>query len=73
MLVQHTRSTILSSFLIAVPPAGTITFIFQLLGGHVSDKHLTEQSGFLQLLEPEDIILADKGFDISDDIVQYGG
>lgn len=29
-------------------------------------------SGFLRLLEPGDVILADRGFDIDDDIVLYG-
>lgn len=33
----------------------------------------TEQSGFLQLLEPGDTVLADRGFDISDDIGVHGG
>lgn len=33
----------------------------------------TQQSGFLQLLEPGDTVLADRGFDISDDIGVHGG
>ena len=60
-------------FLIAVSPAGTISFGSRFWGGRVSDKHLTQQSGFLQLLEPGDTVLADRGFDISDDIGVHGG
>ena len=56
-------------FLIAV----SISFVSRFGGGRVSDKHLTQQSGFLQLLEPGDTVLADRGFDISDDIGVHGG
>ena len=60
-------------FLIAISPAGTISFISRLWGGRVSDKYLTHQSGFLRLLEPGDTVLADRGFDIADDIGLHGG
>ena len=39
----------------------------------MSDKYLTHQSGFLRLLEPGDTVLADRGFDIADDIGLHGG
>jgi len=38
----------------------------------VSDCHLTQQCGFLQLLAPSDIVPADRGFDIDDDLRFYG-
>ena len=41
-------------------------------GGCVSDKFLTQQSGFLKLIDPGNTILADRGFDISDDIGLHG-
>ena len=30
-------------------------------------------SGFLRLLDPGDVVLADRGFDIGDDIALHGG
>ena len=34
----------------------------------MSDKVLTQQSGFLDMLEHGDTVLADRGFTIADDI-----
>ena len=41
-------------------------------GGCVSDKHLTEQSGFLHHLQHRDLILADQDYDKADDLVLHG-
>lgn len=41
-------------------------------GGRVSDKTLTRKSGFLQLLEYGDVVLADRGFGVSDDVGIHG-
>jgi len=38
----------------------------------VSDRYLTQQCGFLQLLAPGDLVLADRGFNIDDDLRFYG-
>ena len=40
------------------------------LGVHcrVSDKVITQESGFLDHIEPYDLILADRGFNVSDEI-----
>lgn len=40
-------------------------------GGRTSDKHLTERSGFLDCLNPGDVILADRGFDVADSVGLY--
>ena len=40
--------------------------LFQAVGGCVSDKHLTENSGSLKKLLPGDIVLADQEFYIAD-------
>ena len=34
----------------------------------MSDKHLTEHCGILNYLLPEDVVLADRGFDISESV-----
>ena len=35
-------------------------------------KKMTQESGFFNLLEPGDTILADRGFTIEEDIAVYG-
>ena len=53
--------------LIAISPAGHISFISQLYTGSISDREITERSGFLDFsLEANDSVMADKGFTIQD-------
>ena len=52
-------------FLIGITPQGSISFISKGWGGRTSDKHLTENCGFLNHLLPGDLILADRGFNIA--------
>ena len=59
-------------FLIAITPNGCISFISQCWGGRATDKFITMHSGLLNLLEHGDTVLADRGFDIGDDIALHG-
>ena len=42
--------------------------LLQIRGGRVSDKLITEHCGILDKLIPGDVVLADRGFDISDSV-----
>lgn len=53
-------------------PAGAITFLSAGWGGRVSDKQLKAESGFYDLLEVNDKILADRGFTIRDELALCG-
>ncbi|CAN8026564.1 unnamed protein product [Ixodes persulcatus] len=62
------KSSNTAKFLIGVAPQGAITFISEGWGGRTSDKHITEHCGILDKLKPGDVVLADRGFDISDSV-----
>ena len=59
-------------FLISITPCGSISFLSKCWGGKVSDKVITQKSGFLQHIEPGDTVLADRGFTIAEDIALCG-
>ena len=59
-------------FLIAISPTGAIIFISKCWGGRVSDKHITSSCGFLDKLMHGDLVLADRGFDISEELALHG-
>ena len=54
--------------LVGIAPSGAITFVSDLYAGRVSDKQIVRQCGILNLLEPGDDIMADRGFDIENDL-----
>ena len=63
--------------LLGVDAKGGIMFISQLYEGAISDKQIVERSGFLEILRQKvisgeikkgDAIMADKGFDIQNDL-----
>ena len=58
--------------LIGISPSGAIIFISSLFSGSTSDKEPTRKSGILQLLERGDSIMADRGFDIEEDLIPLG-
>lgn len=55
-------------FLIGITPQGVISYISPGYGGRASDKYITGDCGILDNLLPGDVVLADRGFDISEDV-----
>ena len=62
----------MAKFLIAITPCGTICYVSRCWGGRVSDRYLTQKCGFLEKLQPGDLVLADRGFNIEEDLNFYG-
>ena len=55
-------------FLIGICPQGAVSFISRSWGGRTTDKHIAENCGLLEKLIPGDIVLADRGFNISESV-----
>ena len=49
------------------------SFSFRKVGGRVSVKEMTTKSGFLNLIEKGDQILADRRFTVEEEIPYHGG
>lgn len=52
--------------LVGISSMGSITFVSDSYGGSISDRCLFEKCGLYNLLERNDIVLADRGFNIQD-------
>lgn len=50
--------------LVGISPSGMFTFVSDLYSERTSDKEATKDCGILPLLEENDSVMADKGFDI---------
>ena len=59
-------------YLISITPQGTVNFVSKGYGGCVSDKFITENCGYLHKLQPQDVVLADSGFDVEDSVAFRG-
>lgn len=57
-------------FLIGILPNGTICFISDGFEGSASDKEIVKQSGFLDKINPRDMVLADRGFLIKEELMK---
>ncbi len=54
--------------LIGITPAGAVSFVSGLYAGRTSDKQATIDCGLIDLLEVNDSVMADKGFEIADNL-----
>ena len=59
---SHYKGTNTFKCLLGIAPHGAITFISSLYTGCMSDVEIAKLSGLLDLLEPGDDVMADKGF-----------
>ena len=55
-------------FLIGITPQGTVSYISRAWGGWVTDKYIAENCGILDIINPGDVILADRGFNIQESV-----
>lgn len=58
--------------MIGIAPHGAVIFVSPLFTGCISDREITRCSGLLDLLERNDAIMADKGFNIEDLLLEKG-
>ena len=48
--------------MVAIAPNGAILFVSDAYEGSISDKEIVRVSGFLDFLNPGDVVMADRGF-----------
>ena len=58
--------------LVGITPSGVLSFISELFPGSTSDQEIVKQSNFLNILSPGDSVMADKGFNIRDELASVG-
>lgn len=56
----------------AISPTDAIIFVSKCWGGCASDKTIISKCGFLDQLLNGDLVLADRGFDIVEDLALWG-
>lgn len=61
-----------TKFMIAMNSNGSVAFISKAYGGRCSDRFIIQDCGFLDILQENDVVLADKGFNISDLTIAKG-
>ncbi|XP_077484039.1 uncharacterized protein LOC144094053 [Amblyomma americanum] len=69
---SHYKSSNTIKFMVSITPCGAISFVTKCWGGRASDKEIILKSGFLDKLQEGDIVLADRGFLIREDVAHRG-
>ena len=68
---SHYKSHNTVKVLIGITPQGSVCFVSKAWGGRTSDKYLTEHCGMLKNLRPGDLVMADRGFTIEENLSLY--
>ena len=68
---SHYKSHNTVKVLIGITPQGSVCFVSKAWGGRTSDKYLTEHCGMLKNLMPGDLVMADRGFTIEENLSLY--
>ncbi|KAK3725309.1 hypothetical protein QZH41_002598 [Actinostola sp. cb2023] len=58
--------------LLGITPSGVLAFVSDFFPGSPSDKEITIKSNFLDILTPGDAVMADKGFNVQDELASVG-
>lgn len=58
--------------LVGVTPAGLVSYISDVYGGSASDRQISERSNLVNICEPGDSIMSDKGFNVQDLFIPAG-
>ena len=58
--------------LVGITPSGVLSYVSELFPGSTSDQEIIVKSNFLDILAPGDGVMADKGFNIKDELASVG-
>lgn len=70
--MQSIIDVVLGYFSLNIRPIGAFTFVSKFWIGNVSDRKVTVDSKFLDLISPGDEVMADRGFQIKDLLTMKG-